>query len=70
MENHFKCHNIGCLDKVQKQKHEDITPPLEASNPTLIDPEKSNWAEAQDRNFKIAILNMFKDLKEDMNKMP
>lgn len=45
-------------------------PPVEASSPILIDPEKSNLAGAQYRSFKIAIVNMFKDLKEDMNKTP
>lgn len=45
-------------------------PPVEASSPISIDSEKSNLAGAHDRSFKIAIVNMFKDLKEDMNKTP
>lgn len=38
-------------------------PPPEASNPIAIGPEKSNLAEAQDNDFKIAIMNMFKTLE-------
>lgn len=45
-------------------------PPVEASSPISIDPEKSNLAGTHDKSFKIAIVNMFKDLKEDMNKTP
>lgn len=37
-----------------------------ASNP--IDPDKGNSAEAQDKNFKLDIMNMFKDFREGMNK--
>lgn len=29
--------------------------------------EKSNFTETQDREVKIAVMNMFKDLKGDMN---
>lgn len=42
-------------------------PPPEASSPTAISPERCSLAE-QDKGFKTAIVNMFKDLKEDMNK--
>lgn len=38
------------------------------SNPIAKGPEKHNIAEAQDRDFKIAIKYMFNDLKEDLNK--
>ena len=31
-------------------------------------PEKSNFADAQNNDFKIVIVNMFKQLKENMNK--
>lgn len=39
----------------------------EGSNHTVTGPEKSNLAEAQDKDFKVSIMNMFKDLKEDTN---
>jgi hypothetical protein len=42
--------------------------PVELSNPTTADPEKCNINESPGRDFKIAIMNMFKDLKEDINK--
>lgn len=44
-----------------------MTPP-EVRNPITISPEKTNLVEAHDRNFKIAIIHLFKDLKEDMDK--
>lgn len=31
-----------------------------------IGPEKYSTAEAQDKGFKLAVMNMFKNLKEDM----
>lgn len=31
-------------------------------------PDKCNIAEAYDKDFKIATMSMFKDLKEDMDK--
>lgn len=43
-------------------------PPPEAKNPTMLSPEKSNLSKAQNKNFKIEIMNLFKDLKEDINK--
>lgn len=43
-------------------------PPLETRNPITAGPEKSNGAEAQDKGFKITIMNMFNELKENMNK--
>lgn len=41
----------------------DMILPPEASSSTVINPEKTNLAEAQDNGFKIAILSMFRDLK-------
>lgn len=35
---------------------------------TTVDTEKSNIAEAHDKDFKIVVQNMSKDLKEDMDK--
>lgn len=46
-----------------------MTPP-EPSNYTKAGPKKCNLAEAQDKDFKITAMNMFKDLKVDMNKPP
>lgn len=36
----------------------DNTPPPEASDPTAMSPEKGNLAGAQDKGFKVAILNV------------
>lgn len=40
--------------------------PIEPHPLSIIGPEKYETAK-QDKNFKIAIMSMFKDLKEDMN---
>ena len=37
--------------------------PLEPSNPTTAGLEKGNIGKAQDKDFRIANMNMFKDLK-------
>lgn len=42
---------------------QDNMPSPEASNPIATCPEKSNLAETQDKDFKIRIVNIFKDLK-------
>ena len=42
--------------------------PLEARNSATVGPKKCNIAEAQDKNFKIAIMNMLVVFKEEMNK--
>lgn len=47
---------------------QDNIPPPEGSNPIVIGPEKFNSVESSDNNFKIAIMNTFKDPKGDMNK--
>jgi hypothetical protein len=46
---------------------QDHAPPSKASNPIAIFLEKGNLDEAQNMDFKIAILTMPKDLKEHMN---
>lgn len=46
-----------------------MTPP-ELSNYTKAGPKKCNLAKAQDKDFKITAMNMFKNLKEDMNNPP
>jgi hypothetical protein len=43
-------------------------PSPEASNFMVIGPKQCNLGEAQDKDFRIANMNMFKDLKEDRNK--
>ena len=43
-------------------------PLLETNNPITVGPKKCYKAKAQDKDFKVAIVNIFKDLKEDMNK--
>lgn len=53
--------------------NQDSVPSSEANNLTAIIPMTSNLtevAEAQDQDFKLSIINMFKDLKEEVNKMP
>lgn len=37
-------------------------PPPETRNPIAISSEKNNLAESQDKDFKIAIMTMVKDL--------
>lgn len=34
----------------------------------MLGPEKSNLAKTQDKDFKIAMMKMFKDIKKDINK--
>lgn len=43
-------------------------PPLNTRNPTVTGPKKSNSAEVQDKDFKIAIINMFKVHEKDVDK--
>lgn len=40
---------------------------LEASNPTTIGSEIYNIAEAQDKGFKIAVMDMLEVLKEEIS---
>lgn len=49
--------------------NQDSMPCPEAHNSTVIFPEKTNLFKSQDSDFKIAIINLFKDLK-DVNKFP
>lgn len=39
----------------------------EPNSSTTVGPEKCNVAESQYKDFKLTILNMFKDLKESMS---
>ena len=39
----------------------------ESGNLTVLDPEKCNINESPGRDFKIAIMSMFRDLKEEIN---
>lgn len=43
-------------------------PPPEVRNPVIIDLEKMKLDEAQEKDFKTAIVNMLKDFNADMNK--
>lgn len=45
----------------------DNITPLKHRNVIMTGTEKSNFTETQDREVKIAVMNMFKDLKGDMN---
>lgn len=40
---------------------------MEPSNPTALGPEKYNVAEAQDKDLKLALMNMVKDLKSQIS---
>lgn len=40
----------------------------EASHPTAIESQKWNLGEVQDKVFKTSVMNMFKNLRKDMNK--
>lgn len=42
---------------------------LEPSNPTAVDPEKFNTAEAKDKDSKTAFVNMLEVLKEKINNL-
>lgn len=53
--------------KITNMNNQDNMPLPEASNPIGISPEKNHLAEAENKDFKIAIVDMLKDLKEDMN---
>lgn len=44
------------------------TLPPEASNPIVIGSENNNLPETEDKDVKTAFMNIFKDLKENMNK--
>lgn len=44
---------------------DDMSP--EPSYPTIVDPNKCDLAGTQDRDIKLSIMNIFNDLKEDMN---
>ena len=44
--------------------------PPEATNPIVLGSKESALAEAQDKDFKIAIVSMFKDLTDTVNKCP
>lgn len=37
---------------------------LDPNNPTTMGPEKWNTAEAQENDYKMAIMNLFKDFKK------
>lgn len=43
--------------------------PAETSNLTTVGLEKRHTAIGQGKDFKIAFVNMFKDLREDMNEV-
>lgn len=44
------------------------SPGIKPRNPTIVDPKKSNIPEEQDKDPKRAMVTMFKDHKEDVNK--
>lgn len=53
--------------KNKKLNSQDNMPSTDVNNPVVIC-NKINLAKSQDQDFKIGIMNMFKNLKEDINK--
>lgn len=49
---------------------QENVPALEASNPIARGSGKCNISEAQDKDFKTTFMNVFKNLKRDLNKSP
>lgn len=75
---HSQHHNSRCLTldfHAKTQTRTIKTVRLFQKSATLLQtitsappPTKGNLPRAQDNDFKIAVMNMFKDVKEDMNK--
>lgn len=59
----------GSCCKNTKMDIQDSGPPPETSNPMAIFPGKRNLDETQNMDLKIAIMTMFKDLKDHMSKL-
>lgn len=49
-------------------KNQDNKYPPEATNPIVLGSKESILAEVQDKDFKIAVMSMFRDLKDNVNK--
>lgn len=66
---YHKCHNSRCLHLRVKIKYvnQDISPP-ETSIHIIIVLGKRDLAETENRNLKTAIMNMFRETKEDIKK--
>jgi hypothetical protein len=66
---HLNCPKPRCLNTSTKSiKNLDNMSSPEPSNLTTAGPEKGKMAEGQDKNFKIAVMNMIKVPREDVNK--
>lgn len=48
--------------------NQDNKPPPEVRNHTVLVRKESNLVKAHDKDYNISTRNLFKDLKEDMNK--
>lgn len=60
------------MSRTQKKKHthlsnQDNMSATESKKPTVIGPVKNNLAKAQKKDFRIVIMNTFKDLNEEIN---
>lgn len=66
---HFKHCNCRWLDSSVKTKTWAARTmfPLETSSPISVGREKGNLAEVQEKDFKIPIMIMLRDLEKDMN---
>lgn len=53
--------------KLTISSNQDSISLLEPSNPTKLSPKKCSLTEAQDKDFKIAVINMIKDHKRTGN---
>lgn len=66
---HRKCCSFQITSLIKKYKYKQPICLLQKPEiPIATNPEKSNLAEAQEKDFKIAIMKYFKNLKEDVNK--
>ena len=57
------------LHKNTVNTKQDNMSPLKPNSTTTVGPEKCSMAEKQDKDFKIAFMNMLKLLREEMNKL-
>lgn len=69
IKKHPKYHNSNVQSQVKKHRHEQLRQyTFSRSQQPYSSSEESNLAKAHEEGFKTAIMGMFKDIKEDMNK--
>lgn len=57
-----------CQDSCTNHSNGQDVSPSESSNPTAADPERRSVTEEEDTELKITAIDMFEDVKEDMDK--